>query len=462
MSSRTFRYIFHTSRKEITFALQNFELTMRRFLSFEASTPDRLKKQLLARSLKENPFFYLENRQTKEFRKDPMTYSSLDCMVGIGAIDEIWGAEKGAFDLVKEFSDKHKEWLLGFWGYDLKNDIEKLSSENFDGVQLPSYFFFVPRYVFFFQGKHVQVGYLSDYDDKTSAAKFVEQILEEDICFLHTSKVNFRQRISRSAYIEKVKTIQDHIQRGDIYEANFCQEFYDPDADIHPAQSFIHLRDVSPAPFMSYMRLNDKFLISASPERFLKRVENKLIAQPMKGTGKRSSDLEEDKANKLILRNDKKERAENTMIVDLVRNDLTKISKRRSVRVEELCGVYSFKQVHQMISTVSAKVEPETHFTDIIKANFPMGSMTGAPKIRAMEIIEQQEETLRGLYSGAVGYVSPNQDFDFNVIIRSLLYNASSKYLSLQVGSAITSLAKPENEHEECLLKAEALRKIFD
>ena len=149
------------------------------------------------------------------------------------------------------------------------------------------------------------------------------------------------------------------------------------------------------------------------------------------------------------------------MIVDLVRNDLSKTAKQASVKVEELCGIYSFKQVHQMISTISSEIDQETHFVDVIKSMFPMGSMTGAPKIEAMKLIEKFEKTKRGLYSGAVGYINPQGDFDFNVVIRSILYNFDKKYLSFSVGSAITAKSIAESEYDECLLKTEAIKKAI-
>lgn len=161
------------------------------------------------------------------------------------------------------------------------------------------------------------------------------------------------------------------------------------------------------------------------------------------------------------LAKDEKERSENIMIVDLVRNDLSKTAVKGSVKVEELCKVYSFDQVHQMISTVTSQIEENTHPIDVIKSTFPMGSMTGAPKISAMKIIENLEETKRGLYSGAVGYITPRGDFDFNVVIRSILYNHTQKYISFSVGSAITSKSDPLKEYEECLVKAKAMHEVL-
>ena len=160
--------------------------------------------------------------------------------------------------------------------------------------------------------------------------------------------------------------------------------------------------------------------------------------------------------------NSAKDRSENVMVVDLVRNDLSKVCKEGTVRVDELYGIYSFPQVHQMISTVSGELKEEVCFTDILKATFPMGSMTGAPKNKVMHLIEKYEQTKRGIFSGAVGYISPNGDFDFNVVIRSIMYNADTSYLSFQTGSAITFYSDPEKEWEECLLKAEAIKVVLE
>src|SRR5690606_11612821 len=253
-----------------------------------------------------------------------------------------------------------------------------------------------------------------------------------------------------------------HIHRGDVYEANFCQEFYALNAVIDPVQTYNKLNSISKPPFATFLKMDDKYLLSASPERYLKKEGKKIISQPIKGTAKRADTALEDDLFRFSLENDPKERSENIMIVDLVRNDLSRIAKKGSVKVKELCKVYTFEQVHQMISTVEAEVEDHIHPVEIIKATFPMGSMTGAPKISAMKVIEEVEETKRGLYSGAVGYFKPSGDFDFNVIIRSILYNKTEKYVSYSVGSAITSKSTPEKEYEECLVKAKAMKQVLE
>ena len=235
-------------------------------------------------------------------------------------------------------------------------------------------------------------------------------------------------------------------------------EFYAEDARIDPLAVYQKLNNITGSPFATFVKVHDKYLLSGSPERFVKKAGNKVISQPIKGTARRSAIQDEDDLIRNKLLNDPKERSENIMIVDLVRNDLSKTAVKGSVKVEELCGVYTFKQVHQLVSTVVSEVSPETNVVDIIRSLFPMGSMTGAPKISAMEIIEELEETKRGLYSGAVGYFTPDNDFDFNVVIRSILYNATERYVSFSVGGAITALSKKENEYRECQLKAAAMK----
>ena len=277
-----------------------------------------------------------------------------------------------------------------------------------------------------------------------------------------STNVKVRLRIHKDAYFEKVRALLAHIHRGDIYEANFCQEFFSEDTEIAPLPTYLQLNAISRPPFASYLRLGDQYLLCASPERYLKKTGDTIISQPIKGTAPRSDDPIMDEILKKSLLNDPKERAENIMITDLVRNDLSKRALKGSVEVSELCQVYAYRQVHQMVSTISCRVGQGVNPVDIIKDTFPMGSMTGAPKISAMKIIEELEETKRGLYSGAVGYFTPEGDFDFNVVIRSILYNHQKKYISYSVGSAITAKSNPEKEYQECLVKAKAMRSVLE
>jgi para-aminobenzoate synthetase component 1 len=273
--------------------------------------------------------------------------------------------------------------------------------------------------------------------------------------------IDLLPRISKDIYLQHASALKDHIMRGDIYEVNYCMEWYADDVDIYPVTLFNALNRIGKTPFSAFLSFDNTYLMSASPERFLQRRGNTIISQPIKGTAARHEDAVMDKSVAEALKLDAKERSENIMITDLVRNDLSRIAQKGSVAVSDQCTVYPFAQVHQMISTVKAQCDPALSSLDIINACFPMGSMTGAPKQRAMELINQYEHGQRGLYSGAVGYFAPNGDFDFNVVIRSLIYNAASKYLSTHVGSALTAAANPSKEYDECQLKVKAIKRVL-
>lgn len=387
-------------------------------------------------------------------------YKSYDFILAVEAFTSIQTDYEKAFEDLYQYQSKANDWLFGYLSYDLKNDIEDLNSRNFDGLHFPDLYFFQPKKIFLIKGNEVVIQYLNMCDDEVEFD--FDQIQNVSLQSNSISqKVEINQRISKENYLKKVEKMLAHIHRGDIYEANFCMEFYAEDAIIEPMEIYQKLDLISNPPFAVFFKKNQHYLLSASPERYLKKEGEKVISQPIKGTAKRSFDIEIDFHNKIELENNPKERSENIMIVDLVRNDLSHTATKGSVQVEELCKIYSFKQVHQMISTITSTVNHTTSPIEILRTTFPMGSMTGAPKISAMQIIEELEETKRGLYSGAVGYFTPNGDFDFNVVIRSILYNSDNQYLSFSVGSAITSEAIPEKEYEECLLKAKAMFEVL-
>jgi para-aminobenzoate synthetase component 1 len=385
----------------------------------------------------------------------PQKYSSFDCVLAVDAFTSIKTDYINAFEDLHQYQGQTKDWLFGYLSYDLKNDTEDLHSANFDGLEFPDLYFFQPKKLFLLKGNQLEMHYLRFCDDEMESD--FEEIIQSAIYTNLTSEVNIQQRISKEEYVVKVEKMLEHIQRGDIYEANFCMEFFAANSVINPLDVFQKLNSLSETPFSVYFKNDSQFLLSASPERYLKKIDTKIISQPIKGTSRRHAEIELDENSKKELETNKKERSENIMIVDLVRNDLSRTACKGSVEVEELCGMYSFKQVHQMISTIVSQVENTISPIEILKTTFPMGSMTGAPKISAMIIIENLEETKRGLYSGAVGYFTPNGDFDFNVVIRSILYNAQNQYVSFSVGSAITTLSDPEKEYEECMLKAKAM-----
>jgi para-aminobenzoate synthetase component 1 len=418
------------------------------------SNAAEFKSQLLSWSQQFREVVFLDSNEYHQ------NYSSHGYVLAIDAFTSIKTDFHNAFEDLHQYQSQTKDWLFGYLSYDLKNDIEDLKSTNFDGLDFPDLFFFQPKKLFLIKENQVEIAYLKMCDDEVESD--FEEIINQNLCdFATLREIKIKQRISKEKYFEKVSKMLDHIHRGDIYEANFCLEFYAENALIEPLDIYQKLNAISEPPFAAFFKNDKQYLMSASPERYFKNLETKVISQPIKGTSKRFDNLEMDKNSKSELLENPKERSENIMIVDLVRNDLSKTATKDSVKVEELCGIYTFKQVHQMISTVVSNVEHTTSPTEIIKTTFPMGSMTGAPKISAMNIIENLEETKRGLYSGAVGYFTPNGDFDFNVVIRSILYNAKNQYLSFSVGSAITSLSEPEKEYEECLLKAKAMFEVL-
>lgn len=391
-------------------------------------------------------------------------YSSYDFIVAVDAFTSLKTDYVNSFKELYQYQNQTKDWLFGTISYDTKNAIESLSSTNQDGLEFPDLFFFQPKKLFLIKGSELEIQYLRMCDDEIESD--FEAIQNQNGSDLSTSmlqtKNTIQQRISFEKYLEKTEQFLKAIHRGEIYEANFCMEFFAENADIEPLHVFQRLNAISKAPFAVYFKRNSQYLLSASPERFLKKIGSKLISQPIKGTSKRFSDPVLDEKAKKNLALDPKERSENIMIVDLVRNDMSKTATKGSVQVEELCEVYSYKQVHQMVSTIVSEVEAHLSSVSVIQSCFPMGSMTGAPKISAMEIIEQLEETKRGLYSGSVGYFTPSGDFDFNVVIRSIMYNELNKYLSFSVGSAITAESIPENEYNECLLKAKAMFDVLE
>lgn len=393
-------------------------------------------------------FCFLDNHQ---YQLEP---HAVECLLAAGVKRQLTASAGSALEQLRSFIDEKNSWLFGHLGYDLKNEIEQLSSSNPDNIQFPDLFFFEPEVMIRLSEKEIEI-------EAEDPAMVYEEIAETSLKPADHNRAGFQiqSRLSQEEYISTVKKLKQHILRGDCYEINFCQEFFAEQCVIDPLAVYNKLSLISPNPFSALYRINDKWLLCASPERFLKRQGNKILSQPIKGTSKRILNNElADTKSKNELFHSAKDRSENVMVVDLVRNDLSRVCKEGTVRVDELYGVYSFPQVHQMISTVSGALKEAIKFTDIIRASFPMGSMTGAPKKRVMQLIEQYEKTRRGIFSGAVGYISPGGDFDFNVVIRSIMYNATAKYLSFEAGSGITYYSDPELEWEECLLKAGAIK----
>ena len=432
-------------------------MSLRTVQTFNIDNPKAFKDKLLAWSQQFETIVWLDSNNYNQ------TYTSFDAALAVEEFTSIKTDYLNAFEKLKEYQSYTKDYIFGYISYDVKNDVEKLSSTNFDGLHFDDLFFFQPQKLIFLKGNKLEFHYLHVVDDELE--EDFDEIFATNIHIAENNKetddVKIKLRIHKDEYYNKVQKVLNHIHRGDIYEANFCQEFYAENTIINPYQTYKQLNKISEPPFATFLKQDNNYLLSASPERYVRKNGDKIISQPIKGTAKRYINKVEDDKTAFDLSRDQKERSENIMIVDLVRNDLSRTAKKGSVKVEELCKVYPFKQVHQMISTVVSKIENTTHPVDVIKDTFPMGSMTGAPKVSAMQIIENLEETKRGLYSGTVGYFTPDNNFDFNVIIRSILYNSEQKYVSYSVGGAITAKSTPDKEYEECLLKAKAMKQVL-
>jgi para-aminobenzoate synthetase component 1 len=430
-----------------TFTLQDIKIFKNRMLNY-------LQKQPVFCILDANDYYFDKSHSDKP------NYHSYDYVAAVG-VHKILKCNAGnAFERFEVFKAENPDsWIFGYFGYDLKNELEDLISNHDDVLGFDEMYFFVPETLILVNGNQITI----ETRTETDPCIILESIQKGDTlsAFNHNFDIIFKSRITKENYLLTVANLRNHIIEGDVYEVSFCQEFYAENAEMNPFDVFMKLSEVSPQPFSAFMKMDDKYILCASMERYLRKEGNKLISQPIKGTIRRGRNAEEDEILKNTLLHDEKERAENVMIVDLVRNDLSRTCIPGTVKVEELFGIYEFPGVFQMISTVVGEMQPGKTGLDAIRNSFPMGSMTGAPKIMAMQIIEQYEKSKRGIYSGALGYFAPNGDFDFNVVIRTLLYNASKKYLSLHVGSAITYDSDPEKEYEECLVKIAGILKAI-
>lgn len=374
------------------------------------------------------------------------------------------GSKPAKGDSLKELlqlQKKHPSWLFGFLGYDLKNHFyPRLKSENKSYITFPDFHFFEPEIMIEFMPKKLVLHCQTE----------PEKLWQDLQLFLQdfspapgsTQKHQISSPVSRKDYLQTVEAIRHHIYEGDVYELNYCMPWEVENVQEAPYQLFARLSQLSPAPFSAYAKWHDRYLLSASPERFLRKTGDTLLSQPIKGTIRRGKTAEEDEALKAELAASEKERAENMMIVDLVRNDLAKVSEPGTVNVPELFGIHGFRQVFQMISSIESQLKPHTSFYDILRATFPMGSMTGAPKHMAMQLIEQYEVFQRNLFSGSVGFITPEGNADFNVVIRSILLDTAAQFALFPVGSAITYDAQATAEWDECQVKVSAMRSLFE
>lgn len=430
---------------------------MRKFISVPGASAD-FEAKLLAFAAQREVACVLRSNRNLFHTTD--RYSRFEWCVALDAIQDIRPGAS-AFESLRAFHEEKKDWLFGFLTYDVKNEIENLKSDNHDGLGFPVVHFFQPKYLFLMDENGLRLGIWEDSEDLSNVQQLIADIQSVPVNEDGEMNIDVIARVSRADYLKNIAEIKKHIQRGDIYEMNYCVEFFSPNVSLSMPAIYEKLTGISPMPFSCFYKWDNLELACASPERFIAKRGKTIISQPIKGTARRGSTRLEDESLVSGLKNDEKERSENVMIVDLVRNDLSRTAAKGTVRVEELFGIYSFTQLHQMISTVVSEIGDGIHWTEVIRNAFPMGSMTGAPKISAMQLIEAFETTKRGLYSGTVGYVTPEGDFDFNVVIRSILYNTAEKYLSFMVGSAITINADAEKEYGECLLKADSMMQVL-
>ena len=383
------------------------------------------------------------------------SFDDYELIIAYGAKSFIQSS-KNSLQKIDKYISCVNDWVFGFLSYDLKNEIENLSDLNKDIFNLPNIYFYQPKVIWLIKGEKARIYSISKKNlnedwDKINSINYKECAKK--------SSIDLIPRTSRDEYVKKIKKIKQRILKGDCYEMNFCFDMYSQNKKINPYKTYIKLNNYTRSPMSTFFKLNQLFLLSSSPERFIKRNNKTIISQPIKGTAKRGLNSTEDEEIKERLLSSPKELSENHMIVDLVRNDLSRLARKGSVKVKYLNKLNTFKRVHQLISTIEAKIESKTKFSKIINGMFPMGSMTGAPKIESMNIIDEYESTKRGLYSGSVGYIKPNKDFDFNVVIRSIIYDEILKEINVNVGSAITFKSDAESEFEECLLKAEPMIK---
>ena len=388
------------------------------------------------------------------------------------------------FGIAEQFSDLSdvpscpESPVMGYLGYDYKNQIEpSLVSELTQLVEFDALKFVSPERWVAIEKNGIISGDESlllhrsnqnsgldvsggDHDGNDRHESSLSKLAAKN-------SPQWQSQTPKETYLENVERIKQHIVDGDFYEMNYCIAFTAIE-EIDPYDAFMLLSRKAPAPFSVFLKDGDRYLLCASPERFFGKRGDLIFSQPIKGTRPRvfdsiSSELDEvrDCAVARELEISEKDRAENIMIVDLVRNDLSKVCEVGSVQVPECCAVYSFSHVHQLISTVEGRLKPEVGLKELMHATFPMGSMTGAPKISVMQHTNHLEGFARGIYSGTVGFVW-KQNMDFNVVIRALQYDSQTNALAYAVGGAITYDSVAEQEYQECLDKASAVLSIFE
>lgn len=424
---------------------------MPRILHFPQAELSAIKMKLLDWSQQFNHIVWLDSNAYPEHQH---TY---EAVLAVDAHEILSIDEDFALTNLKQYREENKNWLFGYLGY--RANSRKLEDISKDLLKFPSLYFFQPKKVFLVHKDYIELHYLKPEEIELDW-EAISRIELNHAC-LELEDIEIKPRIDKDTYIAKVEQIQKYIKDGILDEINFCQEFYTDTKLDNPLAFYKQLNQISQAPFASYMRLEDKYAFCSSPERYLKHKKRKLITQPIKGTAKRLLDKEADERIKKRLKENEKEINENKLVVDMVMQEFKTFCIPESVEVTEFCKAYTFKQVHQLISTIEGEIKEDLSALDAISATYPMGSMTGLPKKTALVLTDELEDFDRGVYSGGIGYFTPEEDFDFNVVIRTALYNDTEAYLSFSAGGAITSLSNPEAEYEESLIKINAIKEIL-
>ena len=430
---------------------------MRKVIKFNINHIHTFRAKIIELAKAYETFLLLDSCADK---LNPFPYGRFEMLAGIGCIEEY--SHSAQYNDLSLIENTERDWLLGHISYNYKNQTIGYTSNKINDIGFQNFSFFKPQLLIKLSGTEVEIHYTPETEEKQIdyiVNTLTSETLIKDIKKPTSVEVDY---IGKKEYINAIHQLQKHIARGDVYELNYCIDFHAENVSIDPYNLYLELTQTSPAPFSAFYKQKDKFCLSASPERFIQKDGSKIISQPIKGTAKRETNPLKDAEVKEKLTSDPKERAENIMIADLVRNDISVFADKNSVVADELCQCYTFEHVHQLISTISGTVSNNITFNNIINAVFPMGSMTGAPKLNAVKYSDEFETFNRSLYSGTIGYIDPDMNFDFNVVIRSILYNSTNGHLSIPAGSGITAQSVPENEYDECITKAKALINLIN
>lgn len=429
---------------------------MRQTIQYIIKNLRAYKAQLISISEKFDQYLLLDSNSETYNYTPHNQFSTHDLIVGAGAFNNYEINPNTNPDDIYNAVNQNNDWLLGHICYEFKDFIFPTNSYKKDKIGFPVLAFFQPLILVRIKENIATIEYLPAAEEKFLELFKPDENFKQEATIAQS--IQWTNPVSKADYVKAVEKLKYHIARGDMYETNYCIPFESLNCNINPQLTFKKLNNYSPAPFAAFYKNYNKYLLSSSPERYLQKKGQQLISQPIKGTLGKTYSLDE---AKMLFATTEKEKIENTMIVDLVRNDLSVVAEAGSVEVTEYCNTYEFKHVYQLVSTIKAIAKSDVSNTDIIKATFPMGSMTGAPKLNVLKFTEEYEYFRRGLYSGTVGYIDPSGNFDFNVVIRSLLYNHEEKYLATYAGSAITSNCVAEKEYEECLLKIKPIMDVL-